>query len=303
MSLGINDIDAVMLALPPGIDPDLLRAFVLVAEGGSVTRAAERVGRTQSAVSMQMKRLEDTLGRPLLARTPRGLAPTPHGVWLLERARTLLAVNDEIVTGFRAPPLIGQVRLGAPDDYALRWLPKILARFAETHPAVEVEVVCVNSSALAKQLLDGEVDLALLTEGNERRGLEVEPLWRGPLLWVGSATHPVHRAEPLPLALSHAGCTWRTAACEALERAGRRHRVAYTSQTQTGCFAIVLAGLAVTVSTPATLPDGLVWMGEADGLPPLPETGLYLARGAAAEDSPAAEALRGRIIAGFREAV
>lgn len=303
MSLAINNIDGVMLALPPGIDPDLLRAFVLVAEGGSVTRAAERVGRTQSAVSMQMKRLEETLGRPLLARTPRGLAPTPHGVWLLERARTLLAVNDEIFTGFRAPPLIGHVRLGAPDDYALRWLPRILARFAETYPAVEVEVVCQNSEWLGRRLAEGEVDLTLLTEGNTPRGIAAEEVWRGPLLWVGSAAHPVARAEPLHVALSHPGCTWREAALTALAKAGRAVRVSYTSQTQTGCFAVALAGLAVTVSTPAILPEGLVWMGEADGLPPLPDTRLFLARGPAAEGSPAAEALRTRIVAGFRETV
>ena len=290
-----------MFAIPPGIDPDLLRAFVLVAEGGSVTRAAERVGRTQSAVSMQMKRLEDTLGRPLLARTPRGLAPTPHGVWLLERARAMLAVNDEIITGFHAPPLIGHVRLGAPDDYALRWLPRILARFAETHPAVEVDVVCLNSAALAGRLTEGEVDLTLLTEGNTPRGHEAEEVWRGPLLWVGSAAHAAHRADPLPVALSHIGCTWRSAALDALEKAGRAARIRYTSQTQTGCFAVALAGLAVTVSTPGVLPDGLVWLGEADGLPKLPDTRLFLASGPAAEDSPAADALRLRIIAGFRE--
>ena len=92
-----------MLALPPGLDPDLLRAFVLIAEGGSFTRAAERVGRTQSAVSMQIRRLEETLGQPLLVRTPRGVAPTAQGMWLLERARALLALNDEIVGNFRAP--------------------------------------------------------------------------------------------------------------------------------------------------------------------------------------------------------
>lgn len=302
MSFSINYFDGAMFALPPGIDPDLLRAFVFVAEGGSVTRAADRVGRTQSAVSMQMKRLEEALGRPLLARTPRGLAPTPHGVWLLERARALLAVNDEIMVGFRAPPLIGHVRLGAPDDYALRWLPRILARFAETHPAVEVEVMCMNSEALSGRLMDGAVDLALLTEGNTPRDFSAEEVWRGPLLWVGSASHGVHRATPLPVALSHAGCTWREAALAALARAGRAARVSYTSQTQTGCFAVALAGLAVTVTTPAVLPDGLIVMGEADGLPPLPETRLFLARGPAARDSPAAEALSARIIAGFREA-
>ena len=108
-----------MFNIPPGIDPDLLRSFVLVAEGGSVTRAAMRVGRTQSAVSMQMRRLEEALGQPLLLRGPRGLSPTPHGMWLLDRARRLLVMHDEIVANFRAPEITGRIRLGSPDDYAL----------------------------------------------------------------------------------------------------------------------------------------------------------------------------------------
>src|SRR3712207_252911 len=125
-----------MLALPPGLDPDLLRSFVLIAEGGSFTRAAQIVGRTQSAVSMQIRRLEDMLGQPLLHRGPRGVETTPHGAWLLERARRLLAMHDDIIASFRNPAVAGAVRLGTPDDYALRWLPGILARFAETHPEI-----------------------------------------------------------------------------------------------------------------------------------------------------------------------
>lgn len=290
-----------MLALPPGLDPDLLRSFVLIAEGGSVTRAASRVGRTQSAVSMQIKRLEDLLGRPLFIRSPKGLLPTPHGVWLLERARALLEMHDEIVSGFRDPPMVGQVRLGSPDDYALRWLPGILARFAETHPAVEVEVICVNSSALAEHLLAGEVDLALITEGNEPPGYPVEEVWRGPLNWVGSAMHAIHRQDPLPLALAHCGCSWRSAALAALEATGRRSRIAYTSATQTGCFAVTLAGLAVTLSTPTTLPEGLAWLGEAEGLPALPETRMFLAKSRGSEGLAPVEALAQRIVQGFRQ--
>lgn len=143
-----------MLALPPGLDPDLLRSFVLIADGGSFTRAAQAVGRTQSAVSMQIRRLEDLLGHPLLLRGARGVEPTPHGAWLLDRARRLLAMHDEIVSTFRAPAMAGTVRLGTPDDYALRYLPGILARFAETHPAVEVEVTCAPFlAALAKSVV------------------------------------------------------------------------------------------------------------------------------------------------------
>ena len=291
-----------MLALPPGIDPDLLRAFVLIAEGGSFTRAAERVGRTQSAVSMQIRRLEETLGHPLLTRTPRGVQPTPQGAWLLDRARALLALNDEIVGNFRAPPMVGVVRIGTPDDYALFWLPQILARFAAAHPSVELDVTCMNSHELAERLQDGKLDLTLLSEGQEPRGATAQRIWRGPLRWVGSSKHGLHRRDPLPLALSRPenACTWRSATLGALRESGRAARVTYNSQTQTGCFTVALAGLALTVSTPCTLPEGLAWLGESEGLPKLPEIGIVLLRHEAAIGVPAADALAGHIAEGFR---
>jgi DNA-binding transcriptional LysR family regulator len=293
-----------MLTLPPGLDPDLLRAFVLIAEGGSFTRAAERVGRTQSAVSMQIRRLEDTLGQPLLVRTARGVAPTSQGMWLLERARALLVLNDEIIGNFRSPPMVGSVRLGTPDDYALAWLPDILARFAEAHPAVELDVTCLNSDVLADRFRDGRLDLTLLTEGHETPGITDQRIWRGPLRWVGSPTHGLHRRDPIPLALAlpDSGCPWRNAALGALREAGRPGRVTYNSATQTGCFTVALAGLALTVSTPTTLPQGLTWLGEAEGLPPLPEMGILLLRAEAAIGVPAADALAAHITEGFRRA-
>lgn len=293
-----------MIALPPGLDPDLLRAFVLIAEGGSFTRAAERVGRTQSAVSMQIRRLEEMLGHTLLVRTPKGVQPTPQGMWLLDRARALLALNDEIIGNFRAPPMVGKVRIGTPDDYALNWLPAILARFAEAHPAVELDVTCLNSDALAVQFQEGRLDLTLLSEGQEPRGIPAQRVWRGPLRWVGSATHALHRKDPLPLALSrpYNACTWRAAALGALRQVGRAARVTYNSATQTGCFTVALAGLAITVSTPCTLPQGLEWLGEAEGLPPLPDMGILLLRHEASLGVPAADALAAHIAEGFRRA-
>jgi len=132
---------------------------------------------------------------------------------LLERARTLLAMNEEIITTFRAPGLTGQVRLGSPDDCALQWLPGILSRFARTHPGIEVDVLCVSSDELAQRLEHGHLDLALLTEGHGREGEEV---WRGPLRWVGPQGAMLHKRDPLPLAAAHPGCNLRRAALEAL---------------------------------------------------------------------------------------
>ena len=285
-----------MFSIPPGIDPDLLRSFVLVAEGGSVTRAALRVGRTQSAVSMQMRRLEEALGQPLLLRGPRGLSPTPHGMWLLDRARRLLAMHDEIVANFRAPGIAGQVRLGSPDDYALLWLPRILAGFAEAHPSAEVEVVCLPSSELLACFDKGGLDITLFSGGNEAPGVPAERLWRGPLRWVGPVSRPTHLMRPVPLVLSHTACTWRIAATTALERAGLPWRMAYSSASQTGTHAVVLAGLGVTVGLTAALPPGLRLLGPEDGMPALPELEIAMLRHPGA----AAEALADHIRQGFR---
>ncbi|MBR0682850.1 LysR family transcriptional regulator [Roseomonas eburnea] len=289
-----------MLAIPPGIDPDLLRSFVLIAEGGSFTRAANAVGRTQSAVSMQIRRLEETLGQPLLLRGPRGVETTPHGAWLLERARRLLAMHDEIFATFHAPAVAGTVRLGTPDDYALRWLPGILARFAEVHPAVEVVVTCAPSNELVERLDRDEIDLTLLSAGNEPPGAASQTLWQAGLRWIGSTSHAAHRRSPLPLATAQPRCLWHRAAVRALDEAGIPWRVAYTSTSQTGTLAPALAGLAVTIGLPGPLPQGLRFLGAEDGLPPLPDFSIILMRGHA--NGPVVDTLAEAIRGGFAEA-
>jgi len=267
------------MTLPTGIDPDLLRAFAYIAEEGSFTRAAQRVGRTQSAVSMQVQRLETLLGQRLLSRGKGGAVQvTPHGQFLLQRARELLALNDEIWTSFRAPTVQGTVRLGTPDDYALRYLPQILKRFADSYPAVQVDVLCLPSRDLLERLHAGELDLTLCSEGTPGiTGLAV-PLWRGPLTWITSTNHAPHRLDPLPVALAADHCTWAAAALRALDAVGRRYRIAYRSATQLGTHAPVLAGLAVTVSTVSWLPDGLRPLRPEEGMPALPEFGILLLR-------------------------
>ena len=145
------------MTMPHALDADLLRAFVLIAEGRSFTEAAEMLGRTQSAVSMQIKRLEETLGQKVLSRGKGGdVVLTPHGEFLLAHARQILSLNDEVVQTFRAPALAGTVRLGTPDDYAFGYLPPILKRFADTHPAVQVHVLSAPSNELIARLKDGD---------------------------------------------------------------------------------------------------------------------------------------------------
>ncbi len=285
---------------PPYLDPELLQAFVLIADGDTFTQAAERMGRTQSAISMQIKRLEDVLGQTVLNRAKGGaIELTDHGRFLLTRARTILALNQEVMTRCHAPEIAGTVRLGTPDDYALSYLPPILKRFAETHPAVQVDVLCASSSHLAEKLKAGELDLTLCSDGNQPRNWPCVPLWRGPLSWITSIRHAPHRQDPLPLALAHDECGWRASAQAALEKAGIRYRIAYLSGTQIGTHAAVLAGLAVTVCALTVLPDGLRPMRPDEGLPPLPDFGIVMLK-ARAPTQPVTDALADHIEARFR---
>ena len=257
---------------PATLDPDLLRAFVFIAEERSFTRAAQLTGRTQSAVSMQVQRLEAVLGQQLLHRGRGGVVElTRHGQFLLQHARDMLALNDEIWRTFHTPDVTGSVCLGTPDDYALRFLPNVLKRFAEVYPNVEVEVVCAPSDELVPKIKAGTLDLALISDGYQPDGLKAQELWRGPLVWIGSERHATHRLDPLPLALASPTCCWRGSAIAQLEASGRRYRVAYTAATQIGTLAPVMAGLAVTVSPATLLPLGLRVLGPEDNMPSLPD--------------------------------
>jgi DNA-binding transcriptional LysR family regulator len=285
---------------PIGLDPDLLRAFAYIAEEGSFTRAAERVGRTQSAVSMQMQRLEALLGKRVLTRGKGGsVSLTPHGRFLLERTHEVLALNEEIWRTFRAPQMHGTVRLGTPDDYALRYIPAVLRRFAETHPSVDVDVTCSGSPQLIRMLKAGELDLALVSEGHEPAHWPTDLLWRGPLVWITSERYSPHRLDPLPVALAAGDCAWRRAAERALEGAGRRYRVAYTSETQAGSLTPVMAGLAVSVATATSVPPGVRVLPAGDFLPALGDAGILLMR-AREPRQPLTDALAAHIRDSFR---
>lgn len=209
-------------------------------------------------------------------------------------------MHDEIVATVRMPAVAGTVRLGTPDDYALRWLPGILARVTEVHPAVKVVVTCAPSNELAERVERDEIDLSLLSVGDERPGMVGERLWRAGLRWIGSAAHAAHRRSPLPLATAQPRRVWHRAAVRALEGAGMPWRVAYTSTSQAASLAPALAGLAVMIGLPGPLPSGLRFLGTEDGLPPLPDFSIILIRGATA--GPVVETLGRTIVEGFAEA-
>ena len=275
------------------LDLDQLKTFVTIAEQGSFTRAADTVHKTQSAVSMQMRRLEERVGKPIFARDGRQSRLTDDGERLLDYARRMIKLNDEAMALFDEADLIGRVRLGTPDDYADRFLPEILARFSRSHARAEVTVVCAPSPMLIDMLADDELDLAIVTEARQR--VPVEVVRSEPLLWVGPQRLQIHELDPLPLALGRPTCCWRREALDALHKAGRRHRILYSSWNSTAVSAAVQAGLAISVLAESALRHGMRVLGEAEGFPPLKPVQIGILR-SRHQASPVADALAGHIV-------
>ncbi len=205
------------------LDMDQLRTFVAIADMGSFTRAAEAVHKTQSAVSMQMKKLEERVGRPIFERDGRASKLTEDGARLADYARRIIRLNGEAMASFAEMELAGRVRLGLPDDYADRYLPEILVRFSDSNPRVEVTVVCEPTPMLANRIAAGDLDLAIITHVESKGRATIIRTER--LLWVTSSRHAVHEANPLPLALGRQDCTWRHAATARLDEGGKPYRV------------------------------------------------------------------------------
>ena len=267
------------------LDIDQLRSLVAIAESGSFTKAADVVFKTQSAVSMQMKRLEEQLGRPIFMKEGRGTRLTEDGERLLDYARKIIRLNSECIASFSDAVLSGRVRLGVPDDYADRYLPEILVRFTKSHPKVEVTVVCEPTPMLIERLQSGDLDLAItsLPLGSTRESAEVVRCER--LLWVTSAHHQVHDEQPVPLALGRPTCGWRQAATERLEAVGHPFRVLYASWNSTAVASAVRSGLAVGVLPESAVRSGMRVLGPSEGFPLLPEVKIALLRNKSAEGS------------------
>lgn len=258
------------------LDLDQLRTFVAIAETGSFTRAAEVVFKTQSAVSMQMRRLEERIGKPIFVRDGRASRLTEDGERLLGYARRMVRLSEETLAAFDETELTGSVRLGTPDDYAERFLPEVLARFSRSNPRVEVSVVCEQSSDLMELARAGEIDLGIVTNCGQG---PVQVVRQEPLLWVASGQYGAETEDVLPLALSKAPCAWRATAIDALTASGRRFRVLYQSANSTAIAAAVTAGLAVSVLAESALRPGMRVLGEVDGLPRLPSCEIGIVRG------------------------
>ncbi len=261
-------------------DFDLLRSFVAVADNRSFTRAAARVGRTQSTVSLQIKKLEENLATTLFDRGSRELLLTAEGEVMLTFARQLLRLADEARSRMLEPEVEGIVRLGTPEDFATVYLPDVLAKFARTHPRVTLEVNCNFSVNLLEGFSKGEYDIVLVKREPQgpTGGIAV---WRDSLVWVGSPVFALHPGQPIPLVLAPAPDIYRKRALAALENVKRPWRIAFTSPSSEGLLAAVRAGLGVTILSKDMVPEGFVLMDTHHGLPILPdaEIALYQAPG------------------------
>lgn len=283
------------LATYPSIDSELLRTFVAIADEGGFTRAGEVVNRTQSAVSMQMKRLEeDILQRSLFQKDGRTVSLTVEGQVLLGYARRILKLHSEVFNTLREPHMVGVVKIGSPDDYVMRFLPGILSRFAQAYPLVQVEVHCEPSKQL---LLRQDLDLSIVTR---EPGTEIGQILRQErFVWMEAQGFCPHEQTPLPLAMFNTDCFCRVWACNALDAMQREYRVAYTSASLSAISAVVTAGLAVTAQLASLLTPDLRVIGEAEGLPQLPSASIVLLRNPK-NTSPVTECLAGYIAEGFK---
>ena len=265
------------------MDTDLLRAFVTVADCEGFSAAARILNRTQSAVSLQIKRLEDRMGESLFERSSRSVTLTPAGGRLLPYARRIISLQDEARQAIGRDRRGELIRLGITEEHASAQLPRLLPDFAASHPAVRLEIVCDISSALVQQFQDGLLDVVL--------SIRHEPtatgrlIGRERLVWVLHESCTPRAWDTLPLALNPEGCIFRAHAFAALGRAEQRWDVRYTSRSPTGINLAVESGLAVTVKTPRSVPAGCRTAGPDEGLPELGyvEVDLHRAPGHASD--------------------
>ncbi|MFJ6323103.1 MULTISPECIES: LysR substrate-binding domain-containing protein [unclassified Rhizobium] len=279
------------------IESDLLRTFLVISETTNFSLAAQRIGRTQSAVSAQIRRLEETVGETLFERNARGAVLTRAGRQLLPYAQRVIELLSEAAATIRTKPLDGPVRIGIPEEYSQTVLPAALAAFAIRHPAVEVTVSCDYTAPNLEALERDELDLAVVFDwSNQTKG---ETLCVDPTVWVTSLVHRLHEATPLPIAV-YRNSTWcRDFALRSLEQAGLHYRIAFIADTGSALKSAVLAGLAVSTLSRSNIPHGCRELTIEDGFPPVDSSRVVLRRNPY-HSSPAIRELAEMVAEAFR---
>ncbi len=255
------------------IDTITLQCFIAVAETGSFTKAAERVGRTQSAISQQMTKLEKLLGKPLLMRG-KAFVLTPEGEVFLGYARQIFALHREAVDRFKKPELEGEVRFGLPENFASVYLSEVLADFSRIHPRILLNIECDLTLNLFERFKKKEFDLVLVKMNRPEDFPNGQDVWSEPLRWVGDASL-IDARKPVPLVLSPQPCVYRASAIKTLEAAGRSWRLVFSSPSYAGTVAAVKAGMGITVIPHTMIPDELQAL-DASLLPKLADTHVSL---------------------------
>ena len=271
-------------ARPPApsasLDVDVLRSVTAIAEAGSIAAAASRVGRTPAAVSMQVKKLEDMLGRTLFERTRQGMTPTAEGERLMIYARQMLEVNRAAMQAFTMPELTGEISVGLIDSFGGVRLCKMLSAFARSHPRVTVNVSIAETVDLAPALDRGELDVILFTMGGKAAKRPTDHvLAEEQLVWIAKEGGRAHRQRPLPIAVSGEGCPWRKLTTDAIESKGIDARIAYVAGFDHAQIAAVEADLAVAPMPKSYLHPGLMALGPRDGFPALGKTQVAMRLG------------------------
>ncbi len=277
---------------------DWLRAFLAVVDTGSMTAAAKQVFRSQSAVSMQIRKLEDSVGRSLLNRGAGPITLTPAGYDLLAHARRLMEIHAGALTALHGSGIGGRLTLGVPDDYVMTYLAPVLRTFASRYAEVELTLVCEPSISLVAKVERGEIDLALVTRDLPNRG---EFLFREDLIWVGSEQHEVWKKQPLPIAVHGLDQQLRTTILAALAALQREYRVVYNSANVMGQLAIAASGMAVAIITRCSLPQGLKVLDARHGLPPLPTLDVAVLRSKQSKRSQAVDAMVEHVMHSLKE--
>lgn len=283
--------------MPAPLDSELMRTFLAVADNGSVTAAADLVGRTQSAVSMQLRRLEESVGHPLFRRLPRGVDLTPRGLQLIPYARRVVGLLDAATTALRTLPLTGPVRIGIPQEYCETILPRVLAAFGARHPEVEVSVRCDFSIPQLAALEAGELDLAVVFASQPVHSGEV--LRVDPTVWVTSSDHGLHLQRPLPIAAYFRSDWCRDYMLASLDRFGIPYRISFECDTTGGFWSALRSGLAVVALSRSTVPPGCRELTAADGFPIIDYSAIVLHKSLRGS-SPAIDALAEMIREAFR---
>ena len=259
------------------LDLDTLRAFAVAHDLGGLGQAAERLGRTPSAISLQMKRLQDDLGVPLFRKRGRGLALTEAGEVALAYARRILAVNDEFLETMQGAKLAGYIRVGCPQDFAST-LPSVLSRFSLLYPHMQVELRVEGNAALADSVDTLQIDLAIVI-GHENRQT-AQTVGHLNVVWIASSGFVPPRDQPLPIAVLGPQCAFRKCAIQRLEEARTPYRIAASSPSLEGLWAALRGGLGVTARTALNLPQDLVSAKSLYDLPPLGSMPVTLQRNA-----------------------